>query len=131
MNYICCPVRNNLALTKRAVASFEKQDIGDVKILIIDKASSDGTSEWLRTSQVRSKNIVSSTFMEPLSVAQSWNTMLNWVFMTGEEWALVVNNDVELRPDTYRLLVEDGGGFVTAIGTRDAHKVSSTQIKFG
>jgi hypothetical protein len=39
------------------------------------------------------------------------------------EYCLVVNNDVRLRLDTYRQLVEDGGGFVTAVGTDDPAKI--------
>lgn len=119
MNWIIVPVRNNLHLTKKAVASFRKQDIGDVAILLIDNASTDGTAEWLNTQN----GITRATFDPPASVAKSWNFGLKTAFDYGADWALVVNNDVELRPDTYRRLVEDGGGFVTAVGTRDKEKI--------
>ena len=39
------------------------------------------------------------------------------------DYVLVCNNDVVLRPDTYRWLVDDGGGFVTAVGTKDEEKI--------
>jgi hypothetical protein len=45
------------------------------------------------------------------------------VFLKKSEYVLVVNNDIELRPDTYRHLVADGGGFVTAVGTNDPEKI--------
>ncbi len=115
MNPIIVPCRNNLALTKKAVKTFKEQDIDDVHIFIINNGSTDGTNQWL-TAQ---RDIIHMYMDPPASVAKSWNTALQAVFLAGAEYALVVNNDVELRPDTYRLLVEDGGGFVTAVGNRD------------
>ena len=41
---------------------------------------------------------------------------------------LVVNNDCELRPDTYRHLLADGGEFVTAVGTRDPEKIKPPYV---
>lgn len=67
-------------------------------------------------------------FDEPLSVAASWNRALRWCFKSGAEHVFCVNNDVELRPDTYRHLVNDGGGFVTAVGTRDPEKIKPPYI---
>jgi|SRR5262245_836 len=124
MNYIIVPVRNNLYLTRKAVKTFREQDIGDVRIIIIDNASSDGTAQWLSTQ----KDILQVRYDPPKSVAESWNIGLDWVFgtrigMGNADYALVVNNDVELRPDTYRWLVANGGGFVTAVGTNDPEKV--------
>ena len=44
------------------------------------------------------------------------------------DYVLVCNNDVVLRPDTYRWLVADGGGFVTAVGTRDKERIKPSYI---
>jgi GT2 family glycosyltransferase len=118
MNFIIVPVRNGLHLTRDAVKDFLSQDIGDVEVLVIDNASTDGTTQWLATQPVRT--IYNNP---PKSVAASWNQGLRWVFGQGCEYTLVVNNDVRLRPDTYRWLVEDGGGFVTAVGTIDPKKI--------
>ena len=115
-NPIICPVRNNLNLTRKAIRTFKAQDIyGGVYTLVINNDSTDGTSEYLSTE----RDISQMYFHPPLSVAASWNRALTFVFRAGASYALVVNNDVELRSDTYRLLVEDGGGFVTAVGRRD------------
>lgn len=115
-NPVIVPVRNNLTLTKKAVETFRKQDIeGGVEIFIINNASTDGTSEWINTQ----RDLAQMYFNPPLSVAQSWNRALEHVFRIGATYALVVNNDVELRPDTYRLLVEEGSNFVTAVGRRE------------
>lgn len=70
------------------------------------------------------------------SVAAGWNQALSWLFTprwqdgstpigSRVEYALVCNNDVLLRPDTYRHLAADGGGFVTAVGTRDPEKIAA------
>ena len=46
-------------------------------------------------------------------------------FSRDAEHCLVVNNDVLLRPDTYRLLLTHGGPFVTAVGNDDPECVKS------
>jgi hypothetical protein len=80
---------------------------------VVNNASTDGTSEYLGTE----RDIAQFYFEPPLSVAASWNRALHFVFRHGATHALVVNNDIELQPSTYRILLEDGGGFVTAVGT--------------
>ncbi len=47
-------------------------------------------------------------------MSASWNYAINQAFRTHDH-CLVVNNDVQLRGDTYRALLEDGGSFVTAV----------------
>lgn len=119
MNYILCPVRNGLHLTREATRTFLTQDIGDAEVLVIDNCSQDGTTQWLWSQPVRSVR-----FCPGKSVAASWNFGLRLLFGEGAEHVLVVNNDVELRPDTMRHLVADGGLFVTAVGTRDPFKIA-------
>lgn len=125
-NPIICPVRNNLHLTRKAVASFQSQDIdGGVHIIVVNNASTDGTSQWLQMQ----RNVAQMYHDPPLAVSASWNRALDHVFGMGAEYALVVNNDVVLRPDTYRHLVEDGGGFVTAVGSRDPEKIKPNGMR--
>jgi GT2 family glycosyltransferase len=117
MNYVICPVRNGIKYTRKSVPDMLGQDIGDVEVLLIDNGSSDGTADWARAWTDR--GVRHLRFAEPRSVARSWNIGLTWVFSQGCDYALVVNNDVRLRPDTYRLLVADGGEFVTGVGEQD------------
>lgn len=128
-NWVICPVRNNLHLTKKAIETFRAQDIeGGVSILVINNQSTDGTMDWLKTQ----KDISVLHAYPAMSVAESWNAGLKSILDTGrQDYCLVVNNDVELRPDTYRRLVEDGGGFVTAVGVRDAKLIQPDSLGFG
>jgi glycosyltransferase involved in cell wall biosynthesis len=112
VNPILCLARNNLALTRKAVASFLVQDV-PVEVLLINNASTDGTASWMATLD---KRVTQIHLREQQSVAAAWNYGLRWCFKAGAEHVLVVNNDTEIKPWTYRLLVEDGGGFVTAVG---------------
>lgn len=126
-NFILCPVRNGLHLTKAALKTFLAQDISDVRVLFMDNMSEeDNTKQWLYSV---SNNIVRIMFgYENCSVAKSWNKMLDWTFRQGAEYALVVNNDVELRPDTYRHLVADGGQFVTAVGRAERSSIDAPYV---
>lgn len=129
MHWIIVPTRNNLQLLKRAIDTFRAQDIGDIHILVINNGSTDGTAEWLRTQHDLFTIHVPGIGW---SVAKSWNRGLTFVFdelgKDREDHALVVNNDVELRPDTYRLLYEDGGVFVTAVGVREREQMEHVDV---
>ena len=121
-NWILLLTYDNLDLTKAAIDTFRAQDIeGGVEILVVDNGSSDNTRQWLHTQP--DLNVI---FHDTNSVSGGWNTGLRWLFNTywkegkpapsRAQQVLVCNNDVLLRPDTYRWLVEDGGGFVTSVG---------------
>ena len=118
MNIIICPVRSGLEMTREAIDSFYQQDCGDVYVSIIDNS---GTCLAGNLGLTKSYGIAIPS--EPVGVAQSWNIMIRATFEdTRIEHVLVCNNDIILRPDAYRLLLEDGGGFVTCVGdaNRDA-----------
>jgi len=113
-NTIVIVARNNLHLTKLAVRSALAQDV-PVDVLLIDNASRDGTARWALT-----KDIARSCFTDQRPLAACWNHALKWVWSMGRAHALVLNNDVEIRPDTYRqLLVHPYDGFVTCVSVSD------------
>jgi len=124
-NWILTLTRNNLQLTRKAVETFLAQDIGNIKVLLIDDNSTDGTLHWAWSCP----QVVALPRTQQSGVAAMWNTGLGFIlgeddYAQGEtDYALVANNDVELRPDTYRWLLEDGGGFVTAVGSQDREKI--------
>jgi O-antigen biosynthesis protein len=116
-NWILMPTLNCRALTERALATCQTQDV-PTKIMVIDSASDDGTQEWLR-----SQPGIFAMISKPRTagVSHVWNEGLRYLFdIEGAESVLVINSDVELRPDTLRLLLADGSPFVTAVGSSTA-----------
>ncbi len=105
--------RNGLALTKKAIASAMAQDYY-CDVMVIDNASTDGTIQWLRT-----KKIAVGFTQHQHSLAACWNRGLRVFWATGAREVLVINNDVELRPDTYRLLKQHEKPFITAVSVND------------
>jgi GT2 family glycosyltransferase len=103
--------RNAVELSKRAADSILAQDI-HCTLYVINNNSNDGTNEWLENRP----EIRQWMLHTPRGVSASWNFGLEYLFNVARApHVLVVNNDVELRPDTYRSLIEDGGQFVTAV----------------
>lgn len=122
-NWIVTLAHNNPDLLIRAVESFEHQDIsGGVCVLVVNNESDGPTTLWIND-QARSGRFDVMHFYPQRGVAHGWNAALRYIFsLTGSQRtnrALVVNSDVVLRPDTYRCLDEDGGWFVTAVGSND------------
>lgn len=119
-NWIVMPIYNQLALTRDAITSCLAQDIaGGVRVLCVIDRGDDGVAQWLR-SQHPAVQVVAAP---GCGVSKAWNLALGHVFDTlGMAHALVVNSDVRLRPDTYRRLVDDGGNFVTCVGTSSGAK---------
>ena len=122
INPILCPVRNGLNYTRAALPTFLAQDCGDVHVYFVDNASTDGTREFLNAQDTK---IVHTTHQTPpLSVAKSWNFGLRWLFENGAEHVLVVNNDVELRPDMYRELLAADLLFATGVGVATRNQMA-------
>jgi GT2 family glycosyltransferase len=127
INWILVPVRNGVGYTKEAVKTFLKQDIGNVKVLLIDNDSRDGTAEWARSQHPM---VITVGRKPALGVAASWNFGLKLLMDTLDvKRVLVVNNDVKLSLDTYRLLDEDGGEFVTAVGVDTEEQLTAGNVK--
>lgn len=118
-NWVVMLTRNNLHLTREAFASIEAQDLVGIHILVVDNGSTDGTVNWLASK----RHIMTILNRPQKGVAAAWNQALTWLFTHGAEYALVVNNDVVLRPDAYRWLLEDGGEFVTCVGSNDPESI--------
>jgi FkbM family methyltransferase len=109
-NYAVMPVRAHPLMTQRAVESVLGQDIPVIPYLI-DNGSDCGS--YLRS--VDGAVVVSH--QRPKGLHRVWNDALRYAFdVCRQPYVLVVNNDVVLRQDTYRLLAADGGQFVTAVG---------------
>lgn len=116
---IVMPIYNCKTLTERAIETCLQQDIGPTRVLCgLDRAD-DGVAEYLRSlhPQVQVVSLLGK------GVSAIWNALLSHAFdVLGAPYALVVNNDIRLRPDAYKRLVSDGGPFVTCVGTSSGAK---------
>jgi GT2 family glycosyltransferase len=113
MNAVLIVCRNGLELTKRCIRSVLDQDI-DVVIYVIDNDTEDGHKDIL-ASYPKNK-VLNWRFTPAKGVSASWNFGLEYLFDTAQcEKVLVLNNDTELKRETYRYLDLDGGPFVTAV----------------
>lgn len=120
MNWVLMLVRNNMAITREAVESVLAQS-APVRLLIINNGSVDGATQYVNSLLGHDERIVAMHFAPGKGVAESWNIGLRYIWEQGAGHAIVVNNDVILRHDTYELLLADGGEFVTAVGVRGQH----------
>lgn len=115
-NWILMPTLNCKALTERAIATCRAQDV-PTQIMVIDSSSDDGLAEWLRAQF----GLYGNSVPRATGVSHVWNMGLGYIFTIGKaDSVLVVNSDVELRPDTLRLLLADGSPFITAVGSSTA-----------
>jgi len=121
VNLIVCPFVLGPVMTKRCVQSALAQDIGDVEVLAIDNGAEDGTGVL-----IRSMPVLYWYRNQGLHVA--WNEALRWAFEHLHlPYVLVINNDIVMRKDMFRLLVEDGGLFVTGVGVGNLQELGVAQ----
>lgn len=105
--------RNNLHLTKKAIISALDQDTG-CDVIVVDNASTDGSSKYLSSKGPIS--LISYTRQQSLSTC--WNVGLETIWRFSLSPVLVLNNDVEIRPDMYRRLYNLHRSFVTGVSVR-------------
>lgn len=119
MPYLDCP-----DLTRVAVEDCLAQTL-DAHLLLIDNGSKDpGRLVGEEYALLPSRRVLRWRHDPPLpSLAAVWNRALRFVWETGADHALVVNNDVRLHPDTYRVLLEvlhtAHAWFVSAVSVRE------------
>ena len=109
MNPVLILTHNCLELTKRCIASVERQDI-PTELMVIDNDSTDGTREWLRES-----GIEHISYPQNRGVSVGWNDGLHILFAKGAEHVLVIGNDTFLTAPFYRLLLGLELPFVTGV----------------
>lgn len=91
-------VHNGVEFTRGCVPTLLAQDIGDVHLTIVANAPDQATQEYL----INVPNV--TRYIAQVSVTKAWNDAIKAAWDAGENHVLVVNNDIILRPDTYRYL---------------------------
>jgi len=124
-NIVIVPVVVDRLLTRRAVNSALGQDIGDVEVWIVGNGAVDGLVEYLRGVYWSDARVKISAYPAMRSLNWLWNAWITLAFALGHEHVLVINNDIFMRTDTYRLLVDDGGLFVTGVSVDTVDGVAS------
>ena len=129
-NAIVVPVRNGIHFTREAIPDMLAQDIGNVDVWVIDNGSMDGTANYIVAEQAKGAAVYLTRPIRPMSVAESWNFAIRNLFSDPERgYVLVVNNDVRLRPDTYRELVAANLPFATAVGVETLEQMNEAFVR--
>jgi len=120
MNWpIIMPVRGGLAHTKAAIKSALTQTVTTRLYISNNSVLEDPKlTTYLLELEVADPRVTVIANEPRLCVAASWNQWLCQLFGRGEPWALVVNSDVKLHPQTYEALVKTGAPFITGVGVR-------------
>jgi len=119
--WILMPIAAHPEYTRAAIADCLAQTI-PTRLLLINQGVDDLFREELeRIAEEADDRIVLWHHQPPLpSLAATWNRALTFVWEAGGTEALVVNNDVRLRPDTVEILSlclgEGRQLFVSAVG---------------
>lgn len=89
---ITIPLYNQLHYTKICIESIEKFTPGDVRLIIVDNASSDGTGDFL--TGLNDATVISNG--ENLGCSGAWNQGI--AAASGADWLIILNNDVIVSP---------------------------------
>lgn len=120
MNTCTVPVVCGAQMSRRCVDSLLAQDCGDMRVVIVGNGAIDGVVQVLQARYWNEPRVEIMAYAGMRSLHMIWNERIERV-LAQEPYVLVCNNDTVLRPDTFRLLRDDGGLFVTgvSVGTRE------------
>lgn len=96
---VAIPLYNQLNYTRQCLESLFRTGPRDGRFVVVDNASSDGTSDYL--SQLTGLAVVANT--ENLGCAAAWN---QGVRRADSEWTMILNNDVVLTSGWWQALLE-------------------------
>ena len=128
-NWIATIVCNGYEMTKAAIESFFVQDVGGILVYVHENGHDSGSARAVTEvlNAERGEPFISEQASNKRSVADVWNSMIKNA-LDHADHVLVCNNDIELHPSTYRLLLADGGDFVTPVGTSDRKSVMGDDV---
>lgn len=115
INPVIIPTHNCFELTVKCIASVLKQDI-PVKIIVVDNGSTDERLREYLASLNDTRHHECLFMGQNVGVSKAWNIGLCAMFNSGlAKHALVINNDLEIPPQYYRMLIQTGEWFISGI----------------
>jgi len=133
MNLIAMTCRNNVELSKACLKSLLAQTAPYVSVLAVDNASTDSTAQWLRSVAAQNPHVAAISHQEPASVSHVWNQIMKSANYMHLPHVLIVNNDTELLPDTYKELewyaaLNHDVGLVSCVSRRPGEDMTYSEI---
>lgn len=103
--WVVMPILASPDLTRTAIASVLGQTV-PIRLLLVNQGVDDAFREELeQIAEEYATYLLLWSHQPPLpSLAATWNAGLGFAWTSGAEEALVVNNDVELHPETVSIL---------------------------
>lgn len=124
-NWVGIPVYGCKELTLQAIRDVLAQDVPDIKLFIVDNGSPDDTLKAILSEFGHDSRIHILDNGNNLGVGMAWNQICDYVFtVENDDHVLILNNDLRLRPDTYRNLLIPNGGFVTGVNVSTMERMN-------
>jgi GT2 family glycosyltransferase len=94
---------NGRDVTLQALASLTAQDYPACDVVVVDNGSTDGSAAAIRAAYPQVTVVRSEQNLGP---SGGGNLGFRWALERGYDYALILNNDIEVAPDFVRRLVE-------------------------
>jgi len=104
--YVVLLAWNHLGDTIECLESIRRMQYPNIRLLLVDNGSTDGTANHIRT-HYPDVEVISSS--ENLGIAQGYNLGMDYALQKDAQYVLVANNDIiTVEPDFVSRLVEAG-----------------------
>ncbi len=94
---------NGRDITQQAVASLLRMAYSAVDIVVLDNASTDGSSEALARAH---PDLIQLQLDVNRGSASGYSAGFRWAFENGYDYVLLLNNDIEVEPDMLTRMIE-------------------------
>lgn len=121
---IVIPVHNGMPYVKDAVQSALNQDYQNIEIIVVDNASQDGTTQWLRTLTDPQLTVIYRDELQ--SASKNWTQAIQ--LASGEYTKLLCADDM-LDPDIVSVQVQQLKAFPTAVMAASKRRIIDSRGK--
>ncbi len=122
---VIVPVVCGPEMTRKCVDSALAQDVDDIEVLVVGNGCVDNTMQMVQARYWNDKRVRVIAHASMKSLNYVWNDAIESAFVEGLAYVLVINNDIVMRPDTFKLLRDDGGLFVTGVSVGRMEEIAS------